>query len=165
MVTKGQIFGRMSVGYQPVCASQPGLWPCFPEMPQYTLPHESALRGLGRPRIPLRPAFALAGLGRPNVIPQYGVSGLTFDGSGLFGTGIFGDGSWDWSEWLLLGIGAYALFSMFYTTKRTGRQATLKASSVLGRRRKSRAQKLRAKAKRLEEKRGLFEGLLFGSEA
>lgn len=144
MVTRGALTDTMAIGYQPVCQSKPGLWPCYPIMPR----------------------FGLMGLGRVNpVVPRYGLAGLNFDGTGIFGTGIFGTGSWDWTEWTLLGIGAYALFSMFYTTKRTGRQATLKASSALGKRRKSRAQKLRAKAKRLEERRGFFEGALFGSEA
>lgn len=147
MVTRGALTDSMAIGYRPVCESKPGLWPCFPLMPR----------------------FGLMGLGRVNpVIPRYGLTGLTFDGTGLLGTGIFGSGSWDWSEWLVLGIGAYALFSMFHQTKRTAsaaRQSTLKASSALGRRRKTRAQKLRAKAKRLEERRGFFESALFGSEA
>lgn len=99
----------------------------------------------------------------PNMSPQHrGVSGLTFDGSGLLGTGIFGNGPWDWSEWLILAIGAYALFSIFYTTQETAKKTTQKAASAFEGRRRSRAAKLRAQAKQIEEQKGPLERLFFG---
>jgi hypothetical protein len=81
-----------------------------------------------------------------------GMGGLTFDGTGLFGTGLFsGDiSTWGISEGLAALLGAYAIYSMIFQTKQT--KYRLEASAQ--RRRKSRAARLRAKAKRLEE-RGL----------
>lgn len=35
-----------------------------------------------------------------------GVSGLNFDGTGLFGTGLFGASGWGLGEWVTLGLGA-----------------------------------------------------------
>jgi hypothetical protein len=78
---------------------------------------------------------------------QRGMGSLTFDGSGLFGTGLFGD-TWGVPETVGVLIGLYALYSMFYTTKQT--KTRLEASAQ--RRRVKKAARLRAKAKRLEEK-------------
>jgi hypothetical protein len=84
-----------------------------------------------------------------------GLQGLSFDGSGLFGTGLFaGDiATWGVSEFIFGLIGAYAVYAMFHQTKQTKYRLEMGA----GRRRKSRAKKLREKAKRLEEQtEGIF---------
>lgn len=134
MVTRGALTDSMAIGYQPVCKSKPGLWPCYPIMPR----------------------FGLMGLGASNpIIPRYGIAGLNFDGTGLFGSGIFGTGSWDWTEWTLLGIGAYAVYAMFFQAKQT----KYRAEAAAGRRRKRRAARYREKAKRLEASEGLLGGL------
>ena len=84
-----------------------------------------------------------------------GLQGLTFDGSGFLGTGLF---SSDISEWgiseVVFGlIGIYGVYAMFFQAKQTKYRLEMTA----GRRRKSRAAKLRAKAKRLEEQTtGIF---------
>lgn len=146
MVTRGALTDSMAIGYRPVCQSKPGLWPCYPIMPR----------------------FSLMGLGRVNpVIPRYGFGALGQDSTDASSTdtiasqGILTDGGTG-GQWLLLGflglIGTYALYSMFHQTKQTA----LKASSKLGQRRKRKAQRLRERAKRLEEKRGRVEGFLFG---
>jgi hypothetical protein len=79
-----------------------------------------------------------------------GVSGLTFDGTGLFGTGLFsGDVStWGLPEALAGAVGVYATYAMFFQAKQTKYRMEMSA----GRRRKSKAAKLRARAKKLEEK-------------
>lgn len=143
MVTRPQIQGRMAVGYQPTCMSKPGLWPCYPMMGQFGLP-----RGLGA----VNP-----------LVPRYGgLRGLTFDGTGVFGTGMFGTDPWDWSEWTVLLVGIPLAFFMVYSTLHQAGQTKLRAGSAAKRRRKSRAAKLRERAKRLEAKEGIFGGLLFG---
>ena len=84
-----------------------------------------------------------------------GLRGLTFDGSGLFGTGLFsGDfTTWGVSEIVASAIGAFALYSMFHQTKQTKYRLEMGA----GRRRKSKAAKLRTKAKELEDQTtGIF---------
>ncbi len=80
---------------------------------------------------------------------QQGMHGLSFDGTGLLGTGLFsGDiSTWGVGELILGIIGAYALYSMIYQGKQTKYRLEMSA----GRRRKSRAARLRTKAKRLEE--------------
>jgi hypothetical protein len=87
-----------------------------------------------------------------------GLRGLTLDGTGLFGTGLLaGDPfQWDWADWLVIAIGAYAVYAMFFQAKQT----VYRAEMAAGRRRRSRATKLRAKAKRLEESEGILGGLL-----
>ncbi len=86
---------------------------------------------------------------------QVGLRGLSFDGSGFLGTGLF---SGDWTTWglaeLIAGaIGAFAIYSMIHQTKQTKYRMEIGA----GRRRKTRAASLRAKAKRLEEQtEGIF---------
>jgi hypothetical protein len=79
-----------------------------------------------------------------------GLGGLTFDGTGLFGTGLFsGDPTtWGIPEVIAGGIGAYALYAMFFQAKQT--KYRLEASAQ--RRRKTKAAKYRAKAQRLEAK-------------
>lgn len=79
-----------------------------------------------------------------------GISGLTMDGSGLFGTGIFSNDLTTWSGWEygLIAVGAYMLYSSF-------RQTKVYHTEALGfahRRRKTRAGKLRERAKALESK-------------
>lgn len=84
-----------------------------------------------------------------------GLQGLTFDGTGLLGTGLFsGDFStWGISELLAGVVGIYAAYSMFHQGKQTKYRMEMSA----GRRRKSTATKLRAKAKRLEDQTtGIF---------
>jgi hypothetical protein len=94
------------------------------------------------------------------VIPRPGFAGLGQDDStGLFGTGFFGAMStWGTGEWvmLLMGvpIGLFALYSMFHQTK----QAKYRMEGAARKRRVRKATKLRARAKRLEEKEG---GLFF----
>ena len=78
-----------------------------------------------------------------------GMGGLTFDGTGLLGSGLFGPDvtTWGWGEVLFGCIGAYAIYSMFFQAKQTKYRLEMGA----GRRRKTRAASLRAKAKRLDE--------------
>lgn len=137
----------MAIGYRPVCESKPGLWPCFPSMPRF------GLMGLG-----MLTGRYTYGLGAVNpIVPRYGLGGLTFDGTGLFGTGLFsGDiSTWGISEAAAGLIGAYALYAMFYQ----GKQTKYRAEAAAGRRRKRRAAKYREKAKRLEASQGLLGGL------
>lgn len=84
-----------------------------------------------------------------------GISGLSFDGSGFLGTGLFaGDyTTWGVGEIIFGVIGAYAVYTMFFHARGTKQRLVEGA----GRRRKSRASSLRAKAKRLEEQtEGIF---------
>lgn len=50
-----------------------------------------------------------------------GVSGLTMDGTGLFGSGLFSEGfdvsTWGMGEYMLLGLAAYTLYALTSTTK------------------------------------------------
>ena len=81
--------------------------------------------------------------------------GLSFDGTGLFGTGLFsGDvTSWGLAEIVVGAIGVYAVYAMFFQAKQTKYRLEMSA----GRRRKSKAAVLRAKAKKLEEQtEGIF---------
>ena len=90
-----------------------------------------------------------AGVGRG------GLSGLSFDGTGFLGTGLFsGDMStWGIGEIIFGVVGCYAIYAMFFQVKQTKYRMEIGA----GRRRKSRAVSLRAKAKRLEEQTtGIF---------
>lgn len=154
MVSRGQLVDAMAVGYSPTCQSKPGLWPCYPIMPRF------GLMGIG--------AYGqMIGRRYPNVtvpvIPRYGMSGLTMDGTGIAGTGLFNSDMSTWNvEWwiLLLGVPIFAL--MVYSTAHQAGQTKLRAGSAAKRRRKGRAAKLRARAKRLEEREGIFGGLLFG---
>jgi hypothetical protein len=82
-----------------------------------------------------------------------GLGDLSFDGTGLLGTGLFSmDPSTPWGiPELVAGlIGAYAFYSMFMQTKQTKYRLEAGAQQ----RRKSKAARLRAKAKALED-RGL----------
>jgi hypothetical protein len=83
-----------------------------------------------------------------------GVSGLTFDGTGIFGTGLFSSDITTWGiPELVIGLfGAYAIYAMFYQAKQTKYRAEAAAS----RRRKSRAARYRARAKALEEGSGIL---------
>jgi hypothetical protein len=84
-----------------------------------------------------------------------GMSGLTFDGTGLFGTGLFsGDiTTWGIPELIAAAVGAYAIYSMFFQTKQT--KYRLEAGAR--RRRVGRAKRLRERAKKLEEQtEGIF---------
>lgn len=132
MVTRTTWLPRMSLGYEPTCSSQAGLWPCYPIMPRF------GLMGFGRfPR-------------HYPVIPRYGMAGL---GQGVFGTSFFGDPStWSTTEWMIFGlgipVGLYALYSMFQQTKQT----KVRLEGAAQRRRVKRAAKYRAKAKQLESK-------------
>jgi hypothetical protein len=72
----------------------------------------------------LAPA-GLSGLGCPDCGGKCGMNGLTMDGTGLFGTGIFGTGvtytdpsTWGAWEWGTVAIGAFAILSMFDTSRR-----------------------------------------------
>ena len=82
--------------------------------------------------------------------PCHGISGLSFDGTGLLGTGLFSDdfSTWGIPEIVVSAIGLFAVYSMFHQ----GKQTQARALSALGRRRRAKASKLRARAKALEEK-------------
>lgn len=136
MVTSTALLPRMSLGYEPTCIDRASLWPCFPIMPRY--------------------GFGAVATNNP-VIPRPGISGLTFDNTGLFGTGLFcwpptflgGDTcSWGIPEVISVLIGGFALYSMFHQTKQT----KYRLEGAAQKRRQKRAAKYRAKAKRLEEK-------------
>jgi hypothetical protein len=97
------------------------------------------------------------GLGCPYLCNQAwgGMSGLTFDGTGLFGSGLFsGDiSTWGISEMVAGVIGVYAIYSMVHQ----GKQTKYRFEGVRRKQRVSKAAKLRAKAKQLEEKTtGIF---------
>ena len=53
---------------------------------------------------------------------SHGMAGLTMDGTGLLGTGLFSGGmnfsTWGTGEYVVAGLGAYTLFSLFSTGKR-----------------------------------------------
>ncbi len=66
-----------------------------------------------------------------------GMSGLTFDGSGLFGSGIFGNGvsltdfsTWSVFEIATLAVGAWALYSVAFTTRHTARKVRTRAGKI-----------------------------------
>lgn len=97
----------------------------------------------------------LQGLGRHEDDAYGGMSGLTFDGTGLFGTGLFsGDiTTWGAPEAIAGLIGLYGVYAMFFQAKST----KYRIEQGAGRRRRSKASKLRAKAKQLEEQTtGIF---------
>lgn len=66
--------------------------------------------------------------------PAYGLSGLSMDGTGLMGTGLFAGGTdlstWGAGEYVTVGIGAYALYSLFSTGKRHAGTVRRKASAA-----------------------------------
>lgn len=80
------------------------------------------------------------GLGCADCGCGYGVSGLTFDGTGLWGSGLFaGDtSSWGAGEFAFLAAGAFVLYSIVSTSRR----ATESVRGHVGRVR-SRAKKIR----------------------
>lgn len=79
---------------------------------------------------------------------QDGLSGFgCADCGGTCGLGLF-DGSpseWGMAEYAVLGLGAYALLSMVFTTKR----AASRVAAIPGNRRKSKAAQLRKRADEL----------------
>lgn len=73
-------------------------------------------------------------------------------GLGLFDSGLDYTG-WGFPEFaIVIGVGMFALYSMFSTTKRGVKSGYLGLEGAAQRRRKRRAARYRAKAKRLEEK-------------
>ena len=88
-----------------------------------------------------------------------GLSGLTFDGTGLFGTGLFGPDftTWGYPELITGLLGFFAIYSMFHQTQQTAYRAEM----AVGRRRRSRAARLRKKAAALEQQTTGFGGLFF----
>lgn len=99
--------------------------------------------------------WGMGGLG----CPQPDLSGLTMDGTGLFGTGLFSSDltSWGMPELLLGALGVY----MLYSTKRQTKVFHTELQGVAHKRRKSKAVRLREKAKRLESQGfGGFGGLI-----
>lgn len=123
-------------------------WPAWCSNYQYSYPFYSQ---------PAVPQFGLGAVHAVNpVVPRYGMSGLTFDGTGLFGTGLFsGDiTTWGIPEGVAALIGVYAVYAMFFQAKQTKYRLEGRAQ----RRRKVKAAKYRAKAKALEEKEvgGIF---------
>lgn len=115
-----------------------------PWCPDYSYPFYShpVLRqfGLGQIR-PVNPT-----------VPRYGLSDLS--------TGIFcwppfasdGSCSWGWSEGIIAVVGAYAIYSIFFTTKTKAKKGYLALEVKAHKRRKSRATKYRERAKALEAK-------------
>jgi hypothetical protein len=85
-----------------------------------------------------------------------GLAGLTFDGTGFLGTGLFsGDPStWGLSEIIASMVGMYAIYSMYHQAGQT----KYRLEGAAHKRRKTKAQKLREKAKQLEAKElgGIF---------
>lgn len=86
---------------------------------------------------PIAEPGGLSGLGCPDCGGTCGMSGLTMDGSGLLGTGIFGTGvtisdpsTWGVGEWGALMVGAFALLSMFDTSRRAVRATSRKSRAV-----------------------------------
>jgi hypothetical protein len=86
------------------------------------------------------------------------MGGLTFNGTGLFGTGLFASGldlsQWTWAEWAAVALGGYVLYSVFHTTAagaRKARRGYRYVSEAGKRRRRAQADKLRARAKLLEQ--------------
>src|ERR1017187_2377884 len=82
-----------------------------------------------------------------------GMSGLSFDGTGLLGTGLFsGDmTTWGWAELLVGAIGIYAFYSMFLQTKQVKARVSSGLKTRAKSRRVSKAASLRKRAKELEE--------------
>jgi len=84
------------------------------------------------------------------------MSGLTFDGSGLFGTGLFPAGfdlsTWGPWEYAAVLAGAWVVGSALFTTSRAAKYA----AGTPGRLRKRRAASLRKRAAALTAKKGLF---------
>lgn len=78
-------------------------------------------------------AWPICGQGSP-ALPNPGLSGYSGLGCGCGcgggcaqrGLGLFDSGfdwtQWGWSEWLTVGIGAYVLWSVFFTTRTGYRQ-------------------------------------------
>ena len=110
MVSRTQLLDRMSVGYQPTCATQPGWWPCYPMMPRF------GLMGLGQTHVR-----------RHGNIPRYGAAGLgMLTGKYTYGMGqVSIDTSWFTDptqgmisgvpNWVTLGAATFAAFAMVYT--------------------------------------------------
>lgn len=73
-----------------------------------------------------------------------------YSGMGLFDTGLDFTG-WGFGEWFLVAAGTWMAYSTFKQTGRTVRQAGPTLAAAAGRRRKSKAARLRAQAKKLEE--------------
>lgn len=69
-------------------------------------------------------------------------------GFGLFETGIDFSG-WSWPEYLIAGVGVYAVLSMVFTTKR----AAGRIAAIPGERRRRRAAAYRLKAAELTKRR------------
>jgi hypothetical protein len=69
-----------------------------------------------------------------------GMGALTFDGTGLWGSGLFsGDMStWGAGEYGVLALGAFVLYSVVFTSRRTGEAVRSKVSRVSARARKIR---------------------------
>lgn len=107
------------------------------------------------PTYPVLPQHGLMGTVNP-LVPRYGMSGLTFDGTGIFGTGLFSSDltTWGIPEGIAALIGAYAIYAMFFQAKQT----KYRLEGAAQRRRKTKAARYRAKAKALEEKElgGIF---------
>lgn len=57
-----------------------------------------------------------------------GLGALTMDGTGLFGSGLFASpfdvSTWSIGEYLALGLGAYLLYAVVFTTKAETRRAS-----------------------------------------
>jgi hypothetical protein len=62
--------------------------------------------------------------------PAWGMAGLTFDGTGLFGSGLFSGGldfsTWGPGEFGVAALGAWMIYSTFFTTRAAVGQARRK---------------------------------------
>lgn len=102
------------------------------------------------PLIALEKSALASGVQGVNKGFPYGMSGLTFDGTGLLGTGLF---SGDYTTWgvpeLVAGLfGAYALYSSFHQAK----QHKYRWEAGKTKRTRSKITKYKTKAKQLEAK-------------
>lgn len=147
----GRVFGRgfrFPSKFGPFFSdgSSGGIWNnwLMPWCPDYSYPFYSH---------PALPQFGLGAIRPVNpTVPRYGLSDLS--------TGIFcwppfasdGSCSWGWSEGIIAVVGAYVIYSIFFTTKTKAKKGYLALEVKAQRRRKSRAQKYRERAKALEAK-------------
>lgn len=117
-------------------------------------PHSLSVQGAVT--TPSYDSYWIANQKKWNAAGMQGMGSLNMDGSGLFGTGLFGNdpSMWGIPEMMAGVLGIYAIYAMFFQAKQTKYRLEMAA----GRRRKSKAAKLRAKAKSLE---GQTEGLRF----
>lgn len=67
-----------------------------------------------------------------------GMAGLTMDGTGLWGSGLFSGGfdTWGAGEFGVLALGAFALYSIVFTSRRAGEAVRHRAGKISSRAKK-----------------------------